>query len=212
MGDYAPDSAAISILEGSGPTVGGMLGGPVGALIGAGASGIFNAFSARRQEKFQERMANTAYQRAAKDLEAAGLNRILALGSPGATPSGSSAQAPDFAGALSRGEEAVTGRGKLSIDKMIAGATVENLNAQANSAQAVANTQASVQELNAALKNKADREAENIQQQKRLNQTTADKLETQNKAFGAMSETQKMVYSVLSQIFSGAMDVKELVK
>jgi len=72
-----------------------------GALAAAGdigssvVSGLFGQASARDARHFESNMSNTAYQRAAVDLEKAGLNRILALGSPASTPSSPMATMPD---------------------------------------------------------------------------------------------------------------------
>lgn len=68
----------------------------VGGLLGNQLSNRASAKQAKLNREFQERMSNTAYQRAADDLEAAGLNRILALGSPASTPGGAMGQTFDL--------------------------------------------------------------------------------------------------------------------
>ena len=87
-------------------SIGGFLGGPIGGLAGGLLGGLFGSSQAkkrnrmqmqlaREQMEFQERMSNTQFQRAAADLEKAGLNRILALGKPATSPQGAMAQLQD---------------------------------------------------------------------------------------------------------------------
>lgn len=79
---------ATAILASSGIGAAGSLVGGLMGWSGAKDANKRNLQIAREQMAFQERMSGTAYQRAAKDLEAAGLNRILAFGKPASTPPG----------------------------------------------------------------------------------------------------------------------------
>lgn len=84
----------------------GLITGLTGAALsyyGAKEANKLNLKIAREQMGFQERMSNTAYQRAMQDMRAAGLNPMLAFSQGGASaPSGASATMQnELAGAVS---------------------------------------------------------------------------------------------------------------
>lgn len=116
---------------------------PWGSILGAGASIIggligakgqrdanaANAQIARENRNWQERMSNTAYQRAAVDLNKAGLNRILALGNPATTPGGNVATMGNVGAAAVEGASNAANTALAVRQQKILKATEQNINA-----------------------------------------------------------------------------------
>ena len=104
-----------------------------GAYRGQQLANEANLQIARENREFQREMSNTAYQRAAADLDAAGLNRILALGKPASTPAGNVAQ---MQSALGAGVSSAMGMKRLRKDLELADANIQLIGAQKEKVQA----------------------------------------------------------------------------
>ena len=118
-------AAAISA---GGSLLGGLLG-----KSGQSSANRANLKIAREQMAFQERMSNTAYQRSASDLKAAGLNRILALGSPASSPQGASATMQNENAQLGQAVEKMSG---TALQAMATKTQIDNIKAQTDKTKA----------------------------------------------------------------------------
>lgn len=168
-----------------GKVIAGGLGGlakMAGGILGGLGSMFGGLFGARRQEKaqqamareqmaFQERMSSTAYQRAAKDLEAAGLNRIMALGSPSSSPGGAmgTAQNQEAAG----------------LQALLTASTAKQVNEQAK------NT--------ATQRNNIRQELKNLQEVQQQTRSNTDLIDAQKRQAEAQAGMEMLRYNIYKE-------------
>lgn len=180
--------------------------GMTGLAIGGDLAGNymqqkFNAREAEKQRDWQTEMSNTAYQRAATDLEAAGLNRIIALGSPASTPSGATAsiEAPKL--------------GATGIAAASAKAQIEQANAQSDLTKAMEKTETQKTRLTKAEADKASLFKEPMEHFAPLVSSTAQGVaDFAGKAKQAMGHRVEEIRDVLDSVKEAPAKAKSVLK
>ena len=99
----------------------------IGGYFGQRSANKTNIKLAREQMAFQERMSNSAYQRAMADMRQAGLNPILAAKQPASTPGGQTARVESALGSgissFNQTSSALAQRSNLAANTRLTSAT-----------------------------------------------------------------------------------------
>lgn len=96
----------------------------------------WEAEQAKIQRDYQTEMSNTSFQRATKDLKAAGLNPILAAGTQASSPAGAMGSAYNSAGAMGSGKQGSGAQGSGYSGQGSKGSGFSGQGSKANSAKA----------------------------------------------------------------------------
>ncbi len=98
-------------------SIGSFLGSGLGSTASSIGSTLFNRRAERKERQHQEAWEASRYQTAAKDMEAAGLNRILALGSSAGSIAQADVGGMDTAGAHATGAETARKASMTALEK-----------------------------------------------------------------------------------------------